>query len=426
MSPRTFTLLALVAAPLAAQEVDPPPPDSAPPPGVELFDSVQLIVNNDCITHSDLLRLTFQMGQAGRGDGDLQKLFRESIATLTRELLLEQAGRDMGYDPPMIQATVRREVQAKRERIGSATALAQALDASRMDSELLRDETEAMVYRVLYERAITGVGEGPGGRSYVDRYVRPGKHWLEFRRQGSRLDLPPIVHLQEIIVAPEVGEDLGSARQRAFLVRSRAQRGEDFVELNRQFGVPTKRVDNDFVHEADLEPIEEPRLASRPEVLEFVRGAQAGDISEPLPATVASGRIGGWRLLRLVERVEGVAQRFEDRAFQESLRERLVEAREEYEIERALRRLMAAAYIWPPPPQRRPEQPVGTAPQGPPSPEGAPEVEAASESAPTEDEGPDETVEAPVVPPPEELEPDDSRLPPGGPPAQDPDGGGRR
>lgn len=344
---RTLALSAALAAPLAAQEVGPPPPP-------ELFDSVQLLVNSDCITHSDLLRLTWQRGQSGEGGGDMQKLFRESVAELTREYLLQQAGRDMGYPPDVIDATVRREKAARRERFGSATALAEVLEASRMDSGMLTEDIEGRVYRYLYERAITGVGEGPGGRAYVDRYVRPGRMSLEFRRQGSRLDLPPVVHLQEIIVAPGTGEDLGSARQRAFLVRSRAVRGEDFAALNREFGAATKRVGNEFVHETDLDPIEEPRLASRPEVLEFVRGAKPGDISDPLPATVAGGQVGGWRLLRLVERVEGVAQRFEDREFQESLRERMLEAREEYEIDRALRRLMLAAYVWPPPPPRRP------------------------------------------------------------------------
>ena len=418
---RSLSLLALLAATSPAQEIGPPAPAAAPPPTAELFDSVQLLVNSDCITHSDLLSMTWRMGQSGKG-GDMQKLFRESITQLTEDLLLEQAGRDLGYDPEVINATVRREEAARKERVGSATALAEMLSATKQDSGMLRDDIRGMVYRVLYRRAITGEGAGPGGRAYVDRYVRPGKLALEFRRQGSRLDLPAVVQLQEIIVAPEVGEDLGSARQRAFLVRSRALRGEDFAELNRQFGVPTKRVGNDYVHEADLDPIEEPRLASRPEVLEFVRGAQAGDISEPLPAAVASGQIGGWRLLRLVERVEGVAQRFEDREFQEGLRRTLTEAREEYEVERALRRLMGSAYVWPPPPARRPPEAAPAQPEeAPPAseaaePQAAPgEAPPASEPAPQPDPG---GVAPEPAPAPEE--------PVGGAPEAPPaDGGGR-
>lgn len=360
---------AALSAAASVQEVGPPAPDAgAEAPAAELFDSVQLLVNSDCITHSDLLRELWQSGRSREDGADLQQLFRESVAELTRQLLLQQAGKDLGFDPTLISSWVRREKANRRQRLGSATALAELLDARRMDSGMLTEDIEGAVYRYLFERAVTGEGEGPGGRAYVDRFVRPGRMGLEFRRQGSRLDLPPVVHLQEIIVAPGVGEDLGSARQRAFLVRSRALRGEDFAALNREFGEATKRVGNDLVHETDLEPIEEPRLASRPEVLDFVRGAQPGDISEPLPATVAGGQIGGWRLLRLVERVEGVAQRFEDREFQESLRERMVAARKEYEIERALRRLMSAAYVWPPPPARRPaEGPAPAEPQAPPA-----------------------------------------------------------
>lgn len=440
---RALSLLAALAAPQAAQEFGPPATVRAeePPPGVELYDSVQLLVNNDCITHSDLLRMTWQMGQSRKGSADMQELFRESITTLTRDLLLEQAGRDLGYEPEIIDATVRREMQAQRERVGSASALAEALDASRMDSSMLRDQNEGMVYRVLYRRAITGAGAGPGGRAYVDRYVRPGKMHLEFRRQGSRLDLPAIVHLQEIIIAPEVGEDLGGARQRAFLVRSRAQRGEDFAALGREFGVPTKPVGNTRVHDVNLDPIAEPQLASRPEVLEFVRGAQAGDVSEPLPATMASGQIGGWRLLRLVERVEGVAQRFEDREFQESLRQKLVEAREEYEVERALRRLMGAAYIWPPPPARRPPQvpgaeaagPQDAAPEAAAPPEGEPEItlppiegDDEVEPAPFPEATGEPGAEAGETPPVEVPSPAAEETPPPTPEGDPVDGGGRR
>lgn len=386
-----------LAAVSLAQEIGPPLPEApTEAPAAELFDSVQLLVNSDCITHSDLLRELWNSGQAREEGADVQKLFRESVALLTRQLLLQQAGKDLGFDPEMISSFVRREKANRRERLGSATALAEMLDARRMDSGMLTEDIEGSVYRTLYERAVTGEGSGPGGRNYVDRWVRPGRMGLEFRRQGSRLDLPPVVHLQEIIVAPGTGEDLGEARQRAFLVRSRAERGEDFAALNREFGVATKRVGNEFVHETDLEPIEEPRLATRPEVLEFVRAAQPGDISEPLPATVAGGQIGGWRLLRLVERVEGVAQRFEDREFQSNLREKLIEAREEYEIERALRRLMFAAYVWPPPPTRRPAD-APASPPGPPAVPPAAEVPPAAQPAP-----------APVIGAPEPEQPADT------------------
>ena len=49
-------------------------------------------------------------------------------------------------------------------------------------------------------------------------------------------DLPAKVQLEEMILAPGLGETPESARQKAQLVRSRLERGEDLYELNATFG----------------------------------------------------------------------------------------------------------------------------------------------------------------------------------------------
>jgi hypothetical protein len=343
MSPCSSTCrLALLAAagalPLVASAQTQGPQPVAPRP--QLLEGVQLIVNDEAITSNDLVRLATMRGSDPSNQRDIKQLLEESANDLTRNLLMQQAGRDLGYDPNLIKAMVRDEKERKKVEIGSITALAEAFEQAHMDSADFNEAIEGHILRSLWEMSTKGVYPGAGGRHYVDRYVRPGQLGLEFKRLGSKLDLPAKVVLQEMIIAPRADEDLQGARQRAMLVRARARRGEDFAALNAEFGVPGFAV--------DLDPMEESKFANVPDVEAFIRSAAPGDVSELLPATSASGKVGGFRIVRLVERIAGVAKSFEDRAFQEELRRAQIKKRDDFLVERALRRLMDAAYIWPP------------------------------------------------------------------------------
>lgn len=303
-----------------------------------------------------------------------------------------------------------------------------------MDSATFKENTENDIYTILWRRSVSGLYIGPGGRQYVDRYIRPGQLELEFKRLGKSLDLPRKVRLQEIIIASQVGEELSGARQRAMLVRSRARRGEDFEALNVEFGVPTREVDGVPTYGVDLDPIEEAKLPARSDIFAFVQSAQPGDVSEPLPAANASGVIGGFRLLRLVERIEGAAKSFQEREFQGQLRDAQVERRENFLVERGLARLMSAAYIWPPEVSPRSELPPPPGAQGDPAQPGQPEVQPESAEAPVpagevpaeaQAEDPAEApVEAPVEEPAEKPA-EGAPQAPEQPPANGGTGGGR-
>jgi hypothetical protein len=239
----------------------------------------------------------------------------------------------------MIEAVVRDEMDRQRDRFGSVAALAQELDRSSFSSAQLKEDTENYVYRKFWELAVTGRQAGPGGRVYVDRYVRPGLLLLEFKHQGSRLDMPAKVQLEEMIIAPALGESPEQARQKAQLVRSRLAHGEDFYELNNAFGLPGR--------DPELAPIEEAKLALMPEAKLFVDRAAPGDVSEVIPI-VRGGQLAGFRILRFVGRLEGRAASFVDREFQDQIRSAVQERWDKLNEERALRDLLAAAYVWPP------------------------------------------------------------------------------
>jgi hypothetical protein len=350
------------AAAAAAQEpvgeavvgADAPTPRASRPLPV-LLNSIQLIVNEQCITIGDLQRMAAQQGKPATSREEYVRMLEESADQLTRRKLMEQAGRDLGYDENMVRSLVRGELDRTKEAFGSVAALAQELDRASLDSAQLKDDTEDRIYRELWQGSVTGKFMGPGGRPYVDRFVRPGQILLEFERQGASLDLPAKIQLLEMIIAPSLGESPESARQKAELVRSRLVRGEDFYELNATFGIPGR--------DPQLEPIEEEKLAVVPEIKAFVDTASPGDTSEVVPI-LSTGKLAGFRILRFVGRQEGKAASFVDREFQTQLTEVVRSRRDRISQDRALLRLQEAAYVWPqalsaePTGPSRPEQPA--------------------------------------------------------------------
>jgi hypothetical protein len=329
-------------ATVAPQAESPAPSEGRAPANgrpAATVDSVQLIVNEDCITIVDLQRTAAQKGKPATTREEYARMLQESVEQLVRNFLKQQAGQVLGYDKAMIDAVVRDEMDRQRDRFGSVAALAEELDRSSFSSAQLKEDTENYIHRKFWELAVTGRQQGPGGRIYVDRYVRPGLLLLEFKNQGSRLDMPAKVQLEEMIIAPALGESPEQARQKAQLVRSRLAHGEDFYELNNAFGLPGR--------DPELAPIEESKLALMPEAKVFVDHAAPGDFSEVI-SIVRGGQLAGFRILRFVGRQEGRAASFVDREFQDQIRAAVQERWDKWNEERALRGLLDAAYVWPP------------------------------------------------------------------------------
>ncbi len=349
----------LVCVPLAAHVQDPAPnpggsPEAGrpaalpeapadsrtPAPRPTLLNAVQLIVNEDSITTSDLMRGAARQRSSATTEAELSKVLNEQAEERVKQLLKEQAGRDMGFETAMVQALVRDDLEKRKEQAGSVSALARELDQGDFGGVELREYIESYIYAVLWERSVNGLYPGPGGRPYVDRHVRPGQLLYEFRRQGSKLDLPAMVRLEELIIVPQRGESLESVRHRAELVLTRYEGGEDFGDLALEFGPPGRS--------PELRPLEESKLALIPEIKEFLRAAAPGEVSEVLAMTSPNGQLAGFRILRFVERQAGKAASFVDRDFQSRLTHQIQERLDTYREDQALRVLLDAAYIWPP------------------------------------------------------------------------------
>lgn len=305
----------------------------------QFLNAVQMIVNEECITATDVFAEARRArSEEPRTREETARLLQEMAGELTKRLLKEQAGRDLGYDAAMVEALVRDELNSRRERAGSVTEMARQLELYDIDSAELREVTRKRIYMTLWEGAVSGSNAGAEGRQYVDRYVRPGQLRQEYLRLGRGLELPATILLEEMLIVPDRDEPLEAARQRAEIVHRRLGKGEDFFELNAVFGIPGRS--------PELTPIEESKLAVVPEIKAFVDTAEEGEISPVLPVVI-QGQPAGFRILRFVRREEAQAQAFVDREFQDRLAQEIQARRSAYNVDRALLDLLDAAYVWP-------------------------------------------------------------------------------
>ena len=323
---------------------------------------LDLVVNDQCLTRMDVMRDAFMGAPSGASPDELRERMAEVMNLRVQSLLKTQAGKDLGFEPSMVQQLVRDELERKEERMGGAAGMGDRVANSLLDSGSFYESTESDILQELWARSVDGRFPGPGGRPYVDRYVRPGRLKFEYERNKGRLTLPATVTLQELAIDAQRIGDLGEARAYAEELLNRILAGEDFGEVAVQAGA----ADRDT--KGVLQPLEETRLQGIPFVDEFIATAEVGDVSDVLPIRL-DGVLRGFRVLKLLAYERPEPPPFEDRDFQSDLTRNIQEAMDRGRAEAALARLFDAAYVWPPEAFGRGEQPE---PQGPPAPPSGP------------------------------------------------------
>jgi hypothetical protein len=177
----------------------------------------------------------------------------------------------------------------------------------------------------------------------VDRYVRPGQVWLEYRWIRRENDLSSQVQLQEMVIDPSrLDGTLESAFEQANRMREEVMAGSEFgdVAVENQAASPTTRGLTKPRRAADF-------AAQFPEVAEFLAKAELGDVSQVLPYR-RNGEVIALLVVKLVDRQRTEETRFDDRRFQADLIERVREGRDDYHEEQATAQLFDSAYVWPP------------------------------------------------------------------------------
>ena len=339
--------------------------DAPGPSGFQPLNRVQVIINEECITAADVQAQVARMGQAISSEQELAQAFR---AVTTREVvrrLKAQAGKDLGFEKDMINRFVKDQIEGQKEKYKSAAKLGEMLAGT--DSAEHYATTEDFILAALWTRSVVGRFPGPGGRPYVDRFVRPGLLVYESERREGLLQLVEKIVLQQLVADPRRIGSTASAKELAERLREEILAGEDFgrvAEDNECAAMGTGGVQTPYTREY---------LMRIPELAEFLAHAEKGDVSEVLPYRDEEGVLRAWRVVKLLDIQREEAESFTDPVYQKQLTEGRQKELDLFREDVALSGLLEAAFVWPPEAfgRTRPEtdqKPV----QGPPPPPAQP------------------------------------------------------
>lgn len=359
------------------QESAPVPPGAAPAPraspGEEpermRVNRLDLIVNDQCLTHLDMMREIWRRREPIDPE-DQDEVINQIIGARIDEIIKTQAGKDLGFDEAFVHRLVEDQLERREESAGSASLLGDQLKPLGLDSGTYHENTEASILARLWSGSTTGIYPGPGGRHHVDRVVRPGRLYFEYQRNKAELALPATVTLQELAIDAQQLGDLREAEELAADLRERILLGEDFGAVAVEAGRASDET------RGVLPPLEVERLRlALPELGSFLDGAELGELSPVLPVRSPDGVLRGYRVVKLLSRDRPEPPPFSDGAFQQHLTERIQENLDQAREGVALARLLHSAYVWPP-------EAFGRAPAARPPAEGAAPKEEAAGTTP--------------------------------------------
>lgn len=380
---------ALLAFAALAQGADRSTPVSSTASGSwELLDRIEIIVDEDVLTFSELeARVREVLSRVPVTTREEMARLRSRIAEEeVRQLLMVQRGRELGFDPANVERTVRDFLERRIEEEGGLSIFSDRLAArDETGAERKRQVTDEL-YGISYDRAITGQSVGPGGRVVVDRYVRPGLlrlHYEETIRDPDGLRAiggqPERVVFRQLAIDAASAGGPDAARTRIEDLRGQVRSGElTFEDAVTLFGAIQERAGlTQPLPLVDLDRVD-------PQLGRFAREAPVGDLSPVMPIRNGEGVL-GYRVVQLVERLAPEVPPFEDRQVQAHLRKAVLARMDETRRRRALRNAFQAAYVWTASGARPPEA-------GPPEPrpapgEDAPEGGAAEPSSPPSHRG---------------------------------------
>jgi peptidyl-prolyl cis-trans isomerase SurA len=342
-----FCLCALTQdpAPVQAPDVVGPRVDAAPARPWRQVDRVVMVVNNDIITESELMRRMVTLMKGRRLTPEEQRQAEMQIlGDKVRERLRVQAGSNLGVDEKLLDARVRENIERLRERQNGVVGLAQFLESKDVSGPELKKRLRDELYDQIYREGVTGEGPGPLGRVTTDRYVRPGQ--LRFMFDQARPDdlkalggSPSTVRFHQMVLDVGTAGGKEAAREVARAVIARLEAGEEWTDVARSTSSARETEDPPEVEEARLREL-------YPEIAEFVTSATPGQISTPIEGGTESKPV--LRIVRFEGRTEGRTVEFSDFAVQEQLRKSSTEMLEQYRLETSYKELLRSSYVWPP------------------------------------------------------------------------------
>ena len=274
---------------------------------------VQFVVNDQVVTFRDFVDDLRRDNRPYTTPQERDRAFRETFAGRVRQLLMEQGGRELGYEEALIKRYVDDEIQSNIKASGGIVDLGEQLRRSNLDPTGLREMTQRGVYAQLWGMAVEGQQPKSTGRLTVDRYMRPGRILFEFERAPLTELAPGTVDFQNLFISAESSGGVAAAKAKDGWER----------------GLALKQIET-----------------ALPEVYEFLATAAPGDISAPIGQR-RDGELIGFVVLASVKRAEPMLD-FDTARTQEQIRRRLLASQGQYRRDRELTKMLEGAYVWPP------------------------------------------------------------------------------
>lgn len=328
------------------QAAQPPPADRNPPVPIN---GIQFVVNDEAVTMREFVDDLRRKRQPNSTPAELDRALRETFSERVKVLLMEQGGRDLGYDEAVVKRYVDDSIADNIKDYGGIVDLSEELRRQNLDPQVLREMKQRAAYRELWGLAVEGRQPGASGRVSVDRYVRPGRLQFEFERTPKSEIAQVTADYQSLFISVELAGGAAQARAKAEELVAKARAGADFTALVREHSHSTSKVRDGWDKAVQLKSMAE----RHPDLGEFLADAAPETVSDPIAERI-DGELVAFRVVSGTKRSEPALD-FNSARAQDELRERLLANLSRYRRDRELARMLEAAYVWP-------EELFGTAP----------------------------------------------------------------
>jgi hypothetical protein len=329
-----------------------------------------VIVNEEIVTVSEFDR---EFREFVRSTGMTPSTPKESqeVSILVAQrkvdgLLTEQGGRDLGFDEAQVRRMVSSWEDSLIEEAGGVGQRSEALLDAGSAAHLERAQLTDDIYRISWERAITGRDAGPLGRPTKDRFVRPGqlRHLYDqaAAAPGGLEQLGATAgsyRLQLLVLDVESLGGMDKTLERAEEVQRRLAAGESFDALVEEYSAAKGQASFPrAMSGAELTSVST-REDAWGELARWALDAAVGANSDTIYLDDRGNE--SIQIGHLIERPGPLP--FDSVSAQAAMRAHTQEVRDSYHRGRSLEELKRAAYIWTPDytPVAPPEaEPIGT------------------------------------------------------------------
>ncbi len=355
-----LALLFITPAAIAQEQVGPPIAPSQLPQGWVPLDGVAIVVNSDTITRRAIERfIEGAMAEAKvTTRQEYMALVQEAQRSQVENLLMKQAGEDLGFPPEMVEAHVRGRLEDQRDEAGGTFEMARKLREDETTATEIREELTQETLEMEWRRKIAGFA-APGARTSEDRFSRPGSLAQRYRRiQRTGRDVDPLFRfgakpatyeLQLLLLLGQTYGSMEEARKVAQQAKAALESGEaEWDDLIANIG----NFENQGLTGARR--IEELQFGLDPgdgSLVQFIMEGNLESYSQVLPfprVNPATGerQIAGFAIYRLLGRQDAVLPPYTQPGIQKELARVMGYQGDEQRVQLALEDLERTAYIW--------------------------------------------------------------------------------